>query len=505
MNKIKILALLMSMVLLVSSTITVNAEADHPYVDIKEDHWANDIAVKSYELGIDSGFEGGYFYSSHYTLVGEACNMLYRFARIIGKAEKGYLPKDENDPYLKAVKDEWCYEGISWCFDNGILHLPDGSIFSEPMNMVKKAELAYMMCRYLKVTGIQMEVQPAEDGFNDIADLPEWAKEAIEEMRQYELMRGIGGGKFAPDSNVIRAGTLVTISRLFPYVEKMTAIESAPRLSSAVHNEAELERIEPTCTEEGRAAGIMCEICGYEPEPIRTIPAAGHESDGFYYVDDFDPYSEFVERYKLCIVCGETFEHGNYCHNIPYSDVNPDHWYYYSVRYVDFFGFMNGTSKYSFSPDTAMSRAMLITVLYRICGAPEVEGTVPFDDLQADQTWYHDAVTWAYNNDIVTGTSNTKFSPEMSLSREQLATILYRFAEKLGIDVSSEADLSDFHDSDRVSDWSRDALSWVCGVGLVKGADKGDGVYLDPVGTASRAQVATVLMRFMMMEIETEY
>jgi len=502
MNKIKILALLMSMVLLVSSTIIIKAETNLPYTDIDNSHWASLYAEKFYELGVDSGVEGGYFYPQHYSLRGESCNLLYRFARVIGIADSPYVPKKGNNSYTDLKKGEWYYDGMMWCIDNELLYIPEGVSEIEPLKAMNRAETAYLVVNFLKKVGIEMpDSDSGSDGYTDADSIPDWAAEAVEEMVRIGFLLPGALGEFDPEAYVTRAGVLSFLYKMLPFTENVKAIEKAEAIPRDVHREVVKKGHDATCTEDGLEDAVWCDVCTYVTDWQTIIPATGHQDDGNYYISRYETAELPGERFQLCGTCGEVMLVEEFRHIINYTDVKESDWFFYSVKFVDLFSFMNGTSKYSFSPDTAMSRAMLITVLYRICGAPEVEGTVPFDDLQADQTWYHDAVVWAYQNNIVTGTSATKFSPTVSITREQLATVLYRFASELGIDVSKGADLSDFSDSGDTSAWAEDALEWAYGIGLITGVVKGDKVYLDPVGTASRAQVATVLMRFLSMEI----
>lgn len=139
---------------------------------------------------------------------------------------------------------------------------------------------------------------------------------------------------------------------------------------------------------------------------------------------------------------------------------------------------MNGVTATAFKPDDPMSRAMLVTVLYRSEGEPAPRGTAPFKDLKAD--WYRNAVTWAYANKIVNGTSATTFSPDSPITREQIATIFFRFAEFTGRDTSSRKDLGQFPDSEKTAGYARDAVSWAAAEGLIAGVKVGDKNYLNP-------------------------
>ena len=144
----------------------------------------------------------------------------------------------------------------------------------------------------------------------------------------------------------------------------------------------------------------------------------------------------------------------------------------------------------TFEPNTAMTRAMLVTVLWRYAGQPN-EGTNNFTDVKSDQ-WYTDAVAWAAHNGIVGGVGNNKFDPNGNITREQMAAILYRYANSNGIDTSARADLSSFPDGNKVSSYANDAIRWAVAEGLINGSDG----KLMPQGNATRAQVAAILMRF---------
>ena len=148
-----------------------------------------------------------------------------------------------------------------------------------------------------------------------------------------------------------------------------------------------------------------------------------------------------------------------------------------------------------FAPNTVMNRAMLVTVLYRMSGSPAVTGLEnPFTDLKAD--WYKDAVIWAAANNIVGGVGAGKFDPDGALTREQLATILYRYCTTVGIDNSATATIDSFPDAGKVQSWAKDAFVWAVDRGIIGGNMIGGVAHLDPAGKATRAQVATMLMRF---------
>ncbi|MGI6013435.1 MAG: S-layer homology domain-containing protein [Oscillospiraceae bacterium] len=188
----------------------------------------------------------------------------------------------------------------------------------------------------------------------------------------------------------------------------------------------------------------------------------------------------------------------------PFSDTNPLSWYYDATVYAYTNDLMQGMSMTKFEPNLAMTRAMLVTVLYRMAGSPDVSAMEnPFPDIPAD-TWYTDAVIWAANNNIVKGyQEDGNFHPTWDITREQIASILYRYVtEYLGETAGVFGDLSTFPDSNSVSEYARESIAWATGEGLITGTREGDQVLLDPRGLATRAQIATILMRFCQNDAE---
>ncbi len=180
--------------------------------------------------------------------------------------------------------------------------------------------------------------------------------------------------------------------------------------------------------------------------------------------------------------------------DLPFKDVTYGDWYYDAVKFVEEYGLFNGVSANEFEPDTAMSRAMLVTVLYRLAGEPEITGTTPFTDVNPD-AWYMPGVLWAYQTGIVNGSTETTFSPDDNVTREQIAVMLYRYASYYEYDVSDREVLSGFPDWEKVDSYAEDALSWAVAIGLIRGNTDGT---LNPVGDATRAEVATMLQRFVL-------
>ena len=177
-----------------------------------------------------------------------------------------------------------------------------------------------------------------------------------------------------------------------------------------------------------------------------------------------------------------------------FLDVPWDSWFAPAVAFVNQTGLMVGTSAKSFEPDSGMNRAMLVTVLWRLEGSPAPAGSTPFTDLK--QAWYKDAAAWAYENDIVKGMSDTRFSPNGAITREQLATILYRYSNFKGIETTERADISAYPDAGKVQFYAADAMSWANAAGLITGSPVNKVPHLLPRDSATRAQVATILMRY---------
>lgn len=174
-----------------------------------------------------------------------------------------------------------------------------------------------------------------------------------------------------------------------------------------------------------------------------------------------------------------------------FTDVSSSAWYYDAVCYVVEQGLMNGVSKTEFEPEETLTRAMLVTVLYRLAGAPEVEQTGCFTDVPAEQ-WYADAVAWAFQTGITTGATETTFEPDEPVTREQMVTFFWRYAGK----PAAGAELKDFPDADEVDAYAAEAFAWAVENGIVKGDLGKDRVLrLLPLGKATRAELATIFMR----------
>ena len=176
----------------------------------------------------------------------------------------------------------------------------------------------------------------------------------------------------------------------------------------------------------------------------------------------------------------------------PFTDVSEKDWFYGDVMFVYENGLMLGTSKTLFSPHGTAMRGMMATILWRMEGSPVPKGKNSFTDVEAGK-WYADAITWTAENGIFAGYGKDKFGPDDPITREQLAAIFYRYADYKGYDLTVKGDLDKFKDADKITDYAKTAMQWAVGSGLVKGKS---GNLLDPQGTATRAEIAAMLHRF---------
>ena len=312
-------------------------------------------------------------------------------------------------------------------------------------------------------------------------------------------------------------------------------------------------RTEPTCTESGHYKGT-CPTCGKDYDD--TIPALDHDW-GEWVVAQEPTYTTTGYRYHICARCNarvgedipklhehawnagvvtqkptatepgvktytcticneqktesipatgvpDTCPGGPTCPGYAFRDMPaPDSWAHAGLDYCIYSGYINGLSATTVDPSGTCTRAQLVCILYRIQGEPKVvEGyelaklRAPFDDVPRGQ-WYTNAILWAKLTGIVNGTSATTFDPSGQITREQLATILYRYTAEYAPDATGNAaSLADYPDAGSVSAYARDAMAWAVGNGLIKGLPHDKTDYLEPGGSTTRAQVATILMRY---------
>ncbi len=273
-------------------------------------------------------------------------------------------------------------------------------------------------------------------------------------------------------------------------------------LAAHTHVPELVNAVSPTCTEPGYTGDSVCSICGQTLQTGQTIAALGHDM----VVTTVAP-TETEQGYDLhtCSRCGESYK-DNFVDPLPptdpcegYTDVNRNAWYHSAVDYVIVNNLMGSTSSSAklFAPNNTVSRAMVATILWRQAGQPAAEGTKSFPDVQAG-TWYADAVAWCGETGIINGYGNGNFGPNDPITREQLAALLRRYAEKqLHQDVSAQADLDRFSDGASISGWAKADMAWAVSLELIRGKDTSATPALAPLDQASRAELAQILQRFL--------
>ena len=267
------------------------------------------------------------------------------------------------------------------------------------------------------------------------------------------------------------------------------------------HSLTKTEAKDPTCTEDGNSEYWTCSVCGkfFSDEDGTTeiekdswiIEAKGH-SFGDWTVTKEPTCTEAGKQMRVCTVCGAVEEASVpacVCPSAELTDVPQDAWYHTAVDFMVMHELMLGVDEGRFAPESTMTRAQLVTVLYRIAGEPETDGTHGFTDV-ADGMWYTDAIAWAVQSGVVNGIGDDKFDPDGYVTREQIATILFRYTKSEPV---TQDKLSAFPDADKASSYAVDALNWAVAEGLINGSDG----KLLPGETATRAQAAAILTRFL--------
>ena len=252
----------------------------------------------------------------------------------------------------------------------------------------------------------------------------------------------------------------------------------------------------PTCT----AKGYTTHTCSCGDSYVDTYTdALGHAWDNGTVTKQPTATETGIKTYT-CTRCSatktETIPAGS-CPSAGFTDVPGEgNWAHAGIDYCVANGLMSGVGSGRFAPKMTTTRAQIVQILYNLEGEPKVSGTMPFTDLT--QNWYKDAVLWAYQTGVVSGTSATTFAPDLPVTREQIAVILMGYAEKvLGVTRTwTPADLSVYPDASSVSDWAKDALAGAVTLGLISGASNDGQTLLNPQGSATREQVATILMAF---------
>lgn len=250
-------------------------------------------------------------------------------------------------------------------------------------------------------------------------------------------------------------------------------ITNEAKLTVAAHEHTKVidtPAVAATCLKDGCTEGSHCSECGEVLSKSEVIPATGHKL-----------------VYKVCSVCG-------YEVPFPFVDVSKTDWFYNDVKYVWQHDIMNGVSDTKFAPETPTTRAMFVTILYRLEGSPDVTGmaTPPFTDIGAKNfDWAYNAIVWAYNTGVTKGTSATTFAPGVAISRQEIVTMFYRYAGSPAVSGSPI-----FGDSSVISSWARDAVQWAKSFGVVNGYPNGN---FGPVDATTRGQMAAMIHRYMQL------
>ena len=273
-----------------------------------------------------------------------------------------------------------------------------------------------------------------------------------------------------------------------------TKTETIPKLTHEHSYKAVVTA--PTCT----AKGYTTHTCACGDSYVDTyVDALGHAWNAGKVTEAPTETKTGVKTFT-CTRCGETKTETIPVTNCPsavFTDVQGgDHWAHVGIDYCIANCLMSGIGNDLFGPKLTTTRAQIVQILYNLEGEPKVSGKTPFTDLTND--WYQDAVLWAYQTGVVAGTSSTTFEPDRPVTREQIAVILMEYMTRvLKLERTlTPADLSTFPDADSVSDWAKDAMADAVGLGLISGASNGGQTYLEPQGSATREQVATILMEF---------
>lgn len=332
---------------------------------------------------------------------------------------------------------------------------------------------------------------------------------------------------------VDETGTVTAVSAGYAYITAINRFTGAMsycvvEVQACEHGRTTTKTVPATCTTDGSVT-VLCDLCGevisteilqkgHDYEAVVTAPACteggyttytckvcgdSYKSDltealGHDYVVAVVEPQEGTEGYTLhtCARCGysyrDAFTTVGVCPSARFTDVDPDRWYHKGVDFAVSNELMNGVSETLFRPNGTLTRGQVVTVLYRMAGAPETEGRSPFTDVKTGR-FYSDAVTWAAENGIVKGVTESLFVPDAPVTREQLVTFLARYAAELDqVEIGGQGSLHTYSDAASVSHYAVEAMTWAVSNGVIDGMDG----KLAPKGTATRAQLATILMRY---------
>ena len=356
----------------------------------------------------------------------------------------------------------------------------DGKVMTGAARLSASAAMNYRQWPLIRVGNPNQSSHfwPAGTTYADtVADMNDWLTKRIVQMSAvYD--HTWDAGVVTKEPTCAASGTRVYTNDVG---ETMTeAIPSKP------HTPETLPAVAATCTASGLTEGSKCAVCGATLTAQKVIPAAHHYVDG------------------VCTVCGAEdptavpCPGGEACPGHKFTDMpSTANWAHNGIDFVVAHKLFAGTSDTTFEPNTELTRAMIVEILYCLEGEPAVEAENPFTDVSGS-AWYTKAVLWAASNNIVAGIGNGRFDPNGTATREQAATILYEYARFKGCDVDVYGDLSSFADAGSVSAFARAPMTWAVAEGLISGAVINGRTLLDPQGVTTRAQFAMIMMQYVL-------
>ena len=356
----------------------------------------------------------------------------------------------------------------------------DGKVMTGAARLSASAAMNYRQWPLIRVGNPNQSSHfwPAGTTYADtVADMNDWLTARIAQMSAvYD--HTWDAGVVTKEPTCAASGTRVYTNDVG---ETMTeAIPAKP------HTPEMIPAVAATCTASGLTEGSKCAVCGATLTAQKVIPAAHHYVDG------------------VCTVCGAEdptavpCPGGEACPGHKFTDMpSTANWAHNGIDFVVAHKLFAGTSDTTFEPNTELTRAMIVEILYCLEGEPAVEAENPFTDVSSD-AWYTKAVLWAASNNIVAGIGNGRFDPNGTATREQAATILYEYARFKGCDVDVYGDLSAFADAGSVSAFARAPMTWAVAEGLISGAVINGRTLLDPQGVTTRAQFAMIMMQYVL-------
>lgn len=356
----------------------------------------------------------------------------------------------------------------------------DGKVMTGAARLSASAAMNYRQWPLIRVGNPNQSSHfwPAGTTYADtVADMNDWLTKRIVQMSAvYD--HTWDAGVVTKEPTCAASGTRVYTNDVG---ETMTeAIPAKP------HTPETLPAVAATCTASGLTEGSKCAVCGATLTAQKVIPAAHHYVDG------------------VCTVCGAEdptavpCPGGEACPGHKFTDMpSTTNWAHNGIDFVVAHKLFAGTSDTTFEPNTELTRAMIVEILYCLEGEPAVEAENPFTDVSGS-AWYTKAVLWAASNNIVAGIGNGRFDPNGTATREQAATILYEYARFKGCDVDVYGDLSAFADAGSVSAFARAPMTWAVAEGLISGAVINGQTLLDPQGVTTRAQFAMIMMQYVL-------